>query len=735
MAANITAFPLGNADSVRIDLADGRKVLIDFGNQGNPDDPADLRCDLAAEIRTDLRKLKRDNLNVVCFTHLDADHCDGASDFFHLRHADKYQGEGRIKIDELWVPSAAITEDGLDDCARVIRQEARYRLKEGKGIRVFSRPDLLKEWASKNNVNLEARSHLIVDAGKLVPGFSKDGPEKAEFFVHCPFAWRTNENELVERNQDSIVFQVTFKEDGVESYALFASDVDYETLSLIVQTSKTHRNEHRLLWDFMKLPHHCSYTALGPDRGTEETKAVPDVKWLFETQGNRGAYIVSTSKPIPAKGSKDDAAKDQGSQSGYAPALTPNVDQAEIDAIRVEVADVHIEFDQARAADTRKVVMIGAGAIGSQTAMILAREGRFSWTVVDDDRLLPHNLARHSLEFRHLCQPKAAALCAQLDGLRPPHANPSAKPILCNVLMPREHSEELNAALENADVIIDASASVAVSRFLSDHPSKARRTSIFFNPAGDAAVALVEPTDRHLTLRDLEARYYRAVLRVPALERHLSATGERFAYTGACRAVTNRIPESRAALLSALSAAALGQMLSQPAAGVGVWSCHPDGSVAATLAGPAEIRHARRLDWTVSIDQELVDEISAIRDKSLPAETGGVLLGVVDAEARSIHIVDVMTAPPDSVEENSGFERGIAGLENDIRKAMIRTMDQVRYVGEWHSHPPRYSIKPSDIDLTQIGWLAQVLSMENRPGIMLITGDAGINLLSGEVFS
>lgn len=122
------------------------------------------------------------------------------------------------------------------------------------------------------------------------------------------------------------------------------------------------------------------------------------------------------------------AKKDQGSQSGYAPALTSNVNQAAMDAIPIEVADVHIEFDQERAAelaglqaaDTRKAVMVGAGAIGSQTAMILAREGRFSWAVVDDDRLLPHNLARHSLEFRHLCQPKASALCQQLDGLRPP---------------------------------------------------------------------------------------------------------------------------------------------------------------------------------------------------------------------------------------------------------------------------------------------------------------------------
>jgi hypothetical protein len=437
------------------------------------------------------------------------------------------------------------------------------------------------------------------------------------------------------------------------------------------------------------------------------------------------------------------AGKDQGSQSGYAPALTPKFDQAAMDTIPIEVADVHIEFDQERAAelaglpaaDTRKVVMVGAGAIGSQTAMILAREGRFSWTVVDDDRLLPHNLARHSLEFRHLCQPKALALCAQLDGLRPPDAMPIAKAILCNILTPGMREDELNEALETADVIIDASASVAASRFLSDHSAKARRASVFFNPAGDSVVALVEPTDRHLTLRDLEARYYRAVLRESELERHLSATGERFAYSGACRALTNHIPQSRAALLSSLSAAALSQMLGEPTAGAGVWTSHPDGSVAVTRPDTAAMVRAQRLDWTVAIDEQLVEEIIAIRAKSLPAETGGVLLGVVDTEARSIHIVDALTAPPDSVEERSGFERGTVGLEKNIRNAMIRTMDQIRYVGEWHSHPPRISVHPSDIDLTQIGWLAEVLSMENRPGVMLIAGDAGINLLTGEKFS
>ncbi len=52
----------------------------------------------------------------------------------------------------------------------------------------------------------------------------------------------------------------------------------------------------------MKLFHHCSYLSLGPDRGVDETKAVPDVKWLFETRAGDGGVIVSPSWPIPAKG-------------------------------------------------------------------------------------------------------------------------------------------------------------------------------------------------------------------------------------------------------------------------------------------------------------------------------------------------------------------------------------------------------------------------------------------------
>lgn len=306
MTAFINFFPLGNADTLRLDLADGRKILVDYAAMRNGDDDEDKRCDLPAELRRDLSKVGRDYFDAVCITHTDSDHCKGFGDFFWLQHAAMYQGKDRIKIRELWVPAAAILEENLNNDARLVRAEARYRLREGKDILVFSQPDALKKWFENEGIDFEKRKHLIVDAGKLVPGYSLAGPEKVEFFVHCPFGWRQDQNTVISRNEDSIAMHATFKEGGRESRLFMASDINYETLAAIVQTTRKHGNDDRLLWDIMKLMHHCSYLSLGPERGVDETKPVAEVKWLFEDQREDGSIIVSPSCPIPVKGSEED---------------------------------------------------------------------------------------------------------------------------------------------------------------------------------------------------------------------------------------------------------------------------------------------------------------------------------------------------------------------------------------------------------------------------------------------
>lgn len=306
MAAKLTFYPVGCGDSTLIDLANGKKMLVDFDNNNRNGDPYSANIDLADELGKNLRAAGRDYIDVVVFTHIDKDHINGFADFFHLDHAAKYQGNGRIKIETLWVPAAAITEEGITDEQRILRSEARYRLKEGKGIRVFSRPDRLKDWLAANGLSLESRQHLITDAGTFVPGFSKHGPDGVDIFVHSPFGWRMNATQVEARNEDSICFQATFLEGAQHTRVLFFGDTTQEILSEIVKVTKYHHREGQLEWDIYKTPHHSSYLSIGPEKGVDETVPNDEVRWLLEENGHAGGILVSSCPPIPIKGTAKD---------------------------------------------------------------------------------------------------------------------------------------------------------------------------------------------------------------------------------------------------------------------------------------------------------------------------------------------------------------------------------------------------------------------------------------------
>ena len=293
----LTFYPLGNADCCLIDLENGQKILFDYADVRDPDDDDDLRIDLPEKLREDLEEAKKDTYDVVAFTHADADHTKGLSEFFYLEHAKEYQDEERIKIKTLWVPAAIILETSPStEDHRVLRQEARYRLKKGEGIRVFSKPELLEEWLKKQELKLKDREHLITNAGQTIPGYSKSS-EGVEFFVHAPFSESIDGKEI-ERNKASLVVQAAFKIENVETLLIMGADVNHEVWNDIVRVTKHYNREDRLKWDVFKISHHCSYTALSDSKGTTKTIPVEKVKWLFE-QGQDKAILVSTSDPIP----------------------------------------------------------------------------------------------------------------------------------------------------------------------------------------------------------------------------------------------------------------------------------------------------------------------------------------------------------------------------------------------------------------------------------------------------
>lgn len=303
----MTVFPIGNADTTLLDLAGGEKVLFDYANRKTADDPDDKRCDLPAELRKDLGT--RTYYDVVAFTHLDQDHYDGMTEFFFLQHDKKYQGKvggkDRIKMTTMWVPAAVITEEMEEPESKIVQAEARYRLKQKKDIRVFSLPERLEGWLKENGMKLDDVRHLITDAGRLIPGFTLD-EHGVEFFVHSPFATRQDDNELEVRNDDALVVQATFRVEGVETKVLLFADINHDVIGDIVKMTKIHKNQARLEWHVFKIPHHCSYTAIGPEKGDDQTEPTEEVEWLYREQGQDGGILISTSKPIPRKGTEED---------------------------------------------------------------------------------------------------------------------------------------------------------------------------------------------------------------------------------------------------------------------------------------------------------------------------------------------------------------------------------------------------------------------------------------------
>ena len=448
-----------------------------------------------------------------------------------------------------------------------------------------------------------------------------------------------------------------------------------------------------------------------------------------------------TAQPVGAiavaLGVAIEAGPEGRSRVGYVKPLTPQpVDDEALRAIAAQSAEVHYEFDRElatqlagrRHVDDRSAVLVGAGAIGSHVADCLVREGRFHWTVIDNDRLLPHNIARHIGRGPAVTMPKAqlmaSALSATIDSDKP-----VAQAIPANVMTTGEERQRVDQAIAAADLVIDATALVLAARYLSDHESDARRFSVFFNPPGNSGVLLAESADRSLTLRDLEAQYLGLVARTDELSDHLAAPEGTFAYTGACRAITNQIPESRVMALSGLVSAGLGIAVDSDPAVIRVWTITAAGAVTVHELNPAPVATFQAASWTVAIDHALIQRIRDMRSACLPSETGGVLTGVIDIPAQRIHLVDAAPAPADSVGSTSGFTRGTAGVQDYLDGVHKRTRGQVRYVGEWHSHPPRSATHPSAIDLGQIDWLASVFDMDTLPALMLIAGDRDIRII------
>jgi proteasome lid subunit RPN8/RPN11 len=344
---------------------------------------------------------------------------------------------------------------------------------------------------------------------------------------------------------------------------------------------------------------------------------------------------------------------------------------------------------------------------------------------VDSDILLPHNTVRHELDRWAIGMPKAEALALDL------HQTLDERDLAgwtsADILRPKEHAEEIANEVSKADLILDFAAEIPVSRHLvHDLESSARRLAVFLNPTGTDLVLLSEDADRSISLDCVEMQYYRAVAFDDKLTEHLLPPEGRIRYARSCRDVSSTIPADLVTMHSSIGARGIRAAVQSEDAAIRVWRADDKTSEVQLIEVSPTACHRQTIgEWTLIVNEQLIKQLTQLREEKLPVETGGVLIGSYDLVRKILYVVDTVPSPPDSEEWPTLYIRGSQGLFRQVQLISQKTNSQLEYVGEWHSHPNGCSCLPSEDDLKVFSWLTTNMDDAGLPALMAIAGQRG----------
>jgi len=372
---------------------------------------------------------------------------------------------------------------------------------------------------------------------------------------------------------------------------------------------------------------------------------------------------------------------------------------------------------------TNEVVIIGGGALGSEVCESLARSGIVRISLIDNDTLQPHNLARHTLMPRDIGDYKADALARKLNSL---FEKEVCTPINKNFL--DITSPELDTIAKNAACIIDCSASIAVQLRLGDGLLEEKPLiSAYQIDAGCGTVVLYSPAGKAGKPYLLEAILATKWRNTPIIANWFKESGEAITIGGGCSSITSQISSSIIKLgagwisdkiLRLVSSRdwpeiAYMEMLEYDNRALNSMHLHRQ-KVDDIFLGKTE-------EWKIWTPKYVIDQISQLARSALPNETGGVIIGRLDKQRKMACITEAWKAPIDSKATRTGFSRGLAGLKNKIAMLEKDTNEYLSYVGEWHSHPPLQRTDLSSIDTPTAKRMARELEEDRIPAVCLVT--------------
>jgi hypothetical protein len=358
------------------------------------------------------------------------------------------------------------------------------------------------------------------------------------------------------------------------------------------------------------------------------------------------------------------------------------------------------------------VTIVGCGSVGSKLALHMGRAGFGAQTLVDNESVSPHNMARHALldpaGWNKAEQTRKALTALGHQGVR------AVARDIVPMLMAPGGGDMSELVQPGTRLLVDTTASLQVAAAISKSPhlgGQVRVARAFLIGGGRVAALLLEAPQRAVRVDDLYAHLYAQCRANAPMRAAIGSEGgeptEVFVGDN-CRSLTLSMPDS---LLSRGSAGIATQVQKWLASGfpqeaqllVGVGQDDDLGMEWHSYAVTTTHVLAATADggWTVRVSGTVAAAITADSQHWTPRETGGALLGHVDVLSRTIYIADLVPAPEDSERYPERFVLGTRGLKSALRQAHGDSVGYLHYVGTWHSHPMGGPHSQTDFDTLQ----------------------------------
>ena len=380
------------------------------------------------------------------------------------------------------------------------------------------------------------------------------------------------------------------------------------------------------------------------------------------------------------------------------------------------------------------LVIAGCGALGSKIAMHLVRSGINNILFCDPDYLSEHNLCRHVLLDNSVYKNKAREMKSATNLIyfhEMSQADASSKGIKTIL----EDQETMSK--RKPDYLLDFTASKVVHNQLEIIGNRPTAISAAIYDNGKFGLLMCEGTDSGIRLDDIMATVY-AQYKTDAFvsnylmkERALAQEPISLLNVGmGCNSETFILADDVISLYAASMSITLKEIFAGNHADGGCWMYISD-DCGGLKVHKIEVPQYYCYDvdtWHVRISDKVIKDIMEQTMVAGLLETGGYLIGQCNLKTNTIHVIDAIEAPEDTIHRGDYLVLGKADVKKKLSQIERRSGATFGYVGEWHSHPNG----PDDFSTTDFEEFANkaeemIADGATKPILEVLVSPAGVS--------